>query len=199
MLAAFAQRIEESAGHLPHSVPTFAFTAASTGKVMLRARSMRWLRKLLVISWSGYLIASTWWAPNSKLLACLLAIALLGTYRETFISNSQITWKLWLGFMLLGTWNCPLQCAQSVCPEWEEQGGMIEALLLGMWGLILAPLMDWLCPWRGGVFKLWIKGPLGMKILVWRGRSVRAFHSNHRLVQTVTGLPGPREVMNLSA
>lgn len=166
---------------------------------MLRAQSWRWLRKSLVISWSSYLISSPWWSPNSKLVCCLLAVAILGTYRETLISRTRVTWKLCLMFIPVGKWTCTLQDAQSVCSEYEEQGGMIEALLLGLWGLLLAPLLDWLCPWRGGVFKLWIKGRQGMKILVWRGRSERAFHSNHRLLHAVTGLPGPRDVIKTSA
>jgi hypothetical protein len=200
VLATFAEEFRESASRLPpviKSSASFAETAA-TDSVMLRARSFRWVRKLLVICWSGYLIASPWWSSNSKLVACLFAVIALGTYRETFISKSRVTWKLYLSFVKVGTWVCPLENAQKVCSEWEEQGGMIEALLLGLWALLLAPLMDWLCPWRGGVFKLWIQGQQGMKILVWRGRSVRAFHSNHRLLQTVTALPGPRELKNFS-
>jgi hypothetical protein len=201
VLAAFAQQIRESTGRVPFHSPMSAASseAMSTGAVMLRARSWRWLRKVLAISWSGYLIASNWWAPNSKLVACLLAVAVLGTYRETLISKSKVTWKLWMAFLPVRTRTQTLQDAQCVCSEWEEQGGMIEALMLGSWGLLFAPLSDWLCPWPGGVYKLWIKSQQGTKVLVWRGRSERNFHSNHRLMQSVTGLPSPRDLMNLSS
>jgi len=161
----------------------------STDSVMLYARSHRWLRKLLVICWSSYLIASQWWNPNSKLIACITAVLVLGTYRETLVSKTNVSWKIYLAFFSLGTWKFSLQDATLLTSEWEEQGGMMEALMLGMWGLLLAPLLDWLTPWRGGLFKLWIRTSQGRKILVWRGRSERSFHYNQRLMQTVTMLP----------
>lgn len=177
----------------PPSTPLRKVDAAhdtlSTDSVMLYARSHRWLRKLLVICWSSYLIASQWWHPNSKLIACLTAVLVLGTYRETLVSKTNVSWKIYLAFFSLGTWKFSLQDATLLTSEWEEQGGMMEALMLGMWGLLLAPLLDWLAPWRGGLFKLWIRTSQGRKILVWRGRSERSFHYNQRLMQTVTMLP----------
>ena len=200
MLAAFSQEMRDSTSSPLFQVPLATATAeVSADSAVLRAYSRRWLRKLLVIGWSSYLIASPWWTPDSKLIACLIAVAVFGTYRQTLICKTNVSWKLWLAFIPLGTWNCSLQGAHSLSSEWEEQGGMLEALMLGMWGLFFAPLIDWLSPFRGGVFKLSIKTGDGRKILIWRGRSMRAFHSNHRLLQTVTQLPAPREFNRLSS
>jgi len=195
-LAAFAREIQATNARLlsPSPLSTSFQEVNSMDAVMLRARSRRWLRKLLVITWSAYLLTSPWWTPNSKLVACLISVIVLGTYRETYISKVSVAWSFCLAFLPVGTWTSSLQGAHCLQSEWEEQGGMIEALMLGLWGLVLAPLIDWLCPWRGGVFQLWIKAENGRKILIWRGRSERAFHSNHRLVQSVTQLPTPRDL-----
>ncbi len=159
--------------------------------VTLRPRPLNWLRKALVCGWSGYLLISPW--PSAvKLDYCLLSLVILGTFRTITVSNRQITWKYRFGFLPFYTSHLGLQDQTAIVTGWEERSGLCEALLLGLWGTCVAPLADWLCPWRSGPYRLWVKNSHGTRTLIWRGRVERSFHLNHKLLVQATGLPSQR-------
>ena len=159
--------------------------------VTLRPRPLVWLRKLLVCAWSGYLLIAPW--PSSlKLDLCLLSVVLFGTFRTITVSSQQITWNYRFGFLPFYTRQLALKDQRTLVTGWEESSGLCEALLLGLWRAFFAPLADWLCPWRGGPYRLWVKNSQGTQTLVWRGRVERSFHRNHKLLSQATGLPSHR-------
>jgi hypothetical protein len=159
--------------------------------VTLRPRPLLWLRKLLVCGWSGYLLISPW--PSSvKLDLCLLSLVILGTFRTITVSSQQVTWKYRFGFLPFYTGRLALKDQSSIVTGWEERSGLCEALLLGLWGACVAPLADWLCPWRGGPYRLWLKNVQGQQTLVWRGRVEKNFYRNHKLLSQATGFPSHR-------
>ncbi len=159
--------------------------------VTLRPRPLLWLRKLLVCAWSGYLLISPW-SSSVKLDLCLLSVVVLGTFRTITVSSQQITWTYRFGFLPFYTRRLSLKDQCGIVTGWEESSGLCEALLLGLWGAFFAPLADWLCPWRGGPYRLWVKNSQGVQTLVWRGRVERSFHRNHKLLGEATRLPSYR-------
>ncbi len=159
--------------------------------VTLRPRPLLWLRKTLTCGWCGYLILTPW-SPSFKLDCCLVGLVILGTFRQTTVSASQITWQYRFGFMPFYSRTLRLQNQTCILTGWEERSGLGEALLLGMWAMCIAPLADWLCPWPGGSYRLWVKNSEGKRVLVWRGRVERTFHRNHKLLSQTTGLPSQR-------
>lgn len=159
--------------------------------VTLRPRPLLWLRKLLVCGWSGYLLISPW-PSTTRLDYCLLSVLVLGTFRTIRVSNRNITWNYRIGFIPFYSSQLNLKDQTSIVTGWEERSGLGEALLLGLWGACVAPLADWLCPWRGGPYRLWVKNTHGTRTLVWRGRVERSFHCNHKLLGQATGLPSQR-------
>ncbi|MDB5336253.1 MAG: hypothetical protein JWN70_1872 [Planctomycetaceae bacterium] len=159
--------------------------------VTLRPRPLLWLRKVLACGWSGYLLISPW-SSSVRLDCCLLGLIVLGTFRTITVSNQQITWKYRFGFLPFYTSQLNLKDQTSIVTGWEERSGLGEALLLGLWGACVAPLADWLCPWRGGPYRLWVKSTQGVRTLIWRGRVERSFHRNHKLLGQATGLPSQR-------
>lgn len=159
--------------------------------VTLRPRPHLWLRKTLFCAWSGYLIIAPW-TSSFKLDCCLLALIILGTFRTTTVSATGITWRYHFGFMPYYQRQMPLQDQTTILTGWEESSGLGEALLLGLWSMGLAPLADWLCPWPGGAYRLWLKNNHGQQVLVWRGRVERTFHRNHKLLGQATRLPSQR-------
>ena len=159
--------------------------------VTLRPRPLLWLRKVLVCGWSGYLLISDW--PSSvKLDCCLISLLILGTFRTITVSSQQITWTYRLSFLPFYTSQLSLKDQSNIVTGWEERSGLGEALLLGLWSTCVAPLADWLCPWRGGPYRLWVKNTQGTQTLVWRGRVERTFYRNHKLLSQATGLPSQR-------
>ncbi len=159
--------------------------------VTLRPRPLLWLRKLLVCGWSGYLLISPW-SSAVRLDYCLFSVLFLGTFRTITVSNRQIIWNYRIAFVPFYSSQLGLKDQTSIVTGWEERSGLGEALLLGLWGACVAPLADWLCPWRGGPYRLWVKNTQGNRTLVWRGRVERSFHRNHKLLTQATGLPSQR-------
>lgn len=159
--------------------------------VTLRPRPLLWLRKTLACSWCGYLIITPW-SPSFKLNCCLIGLVILGTFRQTNVSATKINWHYRFAFMPFYRKTMLLQNHSCILTGWEEGSGLGEALLLGLWGTCFAPLSDWLCPWPGGSYRLWVKNTQGQRVLVWRGRVARHFHRNHKLLSQATGLPSQR-------
>ena len=159
--------------------------------VTLRPRPLVWLRKVLVCGWSGFLLVSSWPSPV-KLDCCLLSLIVLGTFRTITVSAQQVIWSYQLGFLPFYTSRISLLDQSRIVTSWEERSGLGEALLLGLWGTCVAPLADWLCPWRGGPYRLWVQDRQGMRTLIWRGRVERSFHRNHKLLGQATGMPSVR-------
>lgn len=192
LLASFTSE-ETSRGPAPiFEQPVQAQPAnADEGCVTLRPRPLAAFRKALVCGWSAFLIVSPW-SPSFKLDCCLVSLVILGTFRTTTASRQRITWTYRFGFLPFYTRRLALRDQSCVATGWEERSGLAEAALLGLWSTVLAPLADWLCPWRGGPYRLWVMGSDGKQTLVWRGRVERTYHRNHRLLIDATGLPSRR-------
>ncbi len=163
--------------------------------VTLRPRPLLWIRKTLMCAWCGYLFVTPW-SPSFKLDCCLLGLVILGTFRTTTVSASQIEWRYRFGFLPFYRRHLSLTAQTCILSGWEERSGLGEALLLGLWAMCIAPLADWLCPWPGGSHRLWVKDSQGRRVLVWRGRVAKTFYRNHKLLSEATGLPSQRIPMN---
>lgn len=152
-----------------------------------------WFRKILVSFGAGYLILSSR-PPVVKGSLLFLGMLLFGTFCTTLVSNHRIIWKYRFLFMPIFTRQLRLSEAACLQSHWEESSGLCEALLLGTWGLLVAPFSDWLGLMPGGQYRLWIKSHAGKRTLVWRGRVPRTFHQNNRILVQTTGLTSHRIV-----
>lgn len=172
----------------PEQIP---FASDRDQVVTLRPRPHLWLRKTLFCAWSGYLIIAPW-TSSFKLDCCLLALVILGTFRTTTVSANEIAWHYCFGFVPYYSRQLSVKDQTTILTGWEERSGLGEALLLGLWSMGLAPLADWLCPWPGGSYRLWVKNHHDQRVLVWRGRVERTFHRNHKLLSQATRMPSQR-------
>ncbi len=163
--------------------------------VTLRPRPLLWLRKTLMCGWCGYLLMTPW-TSSFKLDCCLVGLVILGTFRTTTVSGDHIEWSYRFGFLPFYRRQLRLNDQTCIVTGWEERSGLGEALLLGLWGMCFAPLADWLCPWPGGSYRLWVKNSQGRRVLVWRGRVAKTFYRNHKLLSQATGLPSQRVPLN---
>ena len=193
LLASFtSEETDRGAAPIPvQLVQTQPPAVEAEQSVTLRPRPLTALRKALVCGWSAFLIVSPW-SSSFKLDCCLVSLAILGTFRTTTASQREIIWSYRFAFLPFFSRRLALRDQCSIATGWEERSGLAEAALLGLWSTLIAPLADWLCPWRGGPYRLWLMDSQGKQTLVWRGRVERTYHRNHQLLVAATGLPSRR-------
>jgi hypothetical protein len=59
-------------------------------------------------------------------------------------------------------------------------------------GPLLIRLMDWLVPWFGGDYKLWLRTVSDERVLAWQGNGEGNFRQNLEILEETTGLPVTR-------
>lgn len=149
----------------------------------------RWaLRRLIAaLSCAGILLSA---APGPvRLGLAVLVIFLAGTGVEIEVSDREIRRShVWMFcYTRKRRWlNTDLREIEA---EWDEDSGVGEALLLGLYGWCVAPLLEWLCPWSGGSYRLWMRTHSGKRRLLWQGRRERSFRRNQTELTRVTRLP----------
>ena len=58
----------------------------------------------------------------------------------------------------------------------------------GVWNVLMIWLLDWLIPWAGGDYKLWLRSKSG-RLLAWQGNGEANFRHNLAVLEDATGLP----------
>ena len=53
-------------------------------------------------------------------------------------------------------------------------------------------LLDWLIPWAGGDYKLWLRTKSDQRVLAWQGNGEANFRRNLEILEEVSGLPVTR-------
>jgi hypothetical protein len=71
-------------------------------------------------------------------------------------------------------------------------GGCALTLLVGLENVLMVWLLDWLIPWAGGDYKLWLRTLSGGRVLAWQGNGESNFRQNLEILEEVSGLPVTR-------
>jgi hypothetical protein len=67
--------------------------------------------------------------------------------------------------------------------------GCAIAALAGIQTLLMVWLLDWLIPWAGGEYKLWLRMLAGHRVLAWQGNGESNFRQNLNILEDISGLP----------
>ncbi len=67
--------------------------------------------------------------------------------------------------------------------------GCALAFVFGLQNLLMVWLLDWLIPWAGGDYKLWLRTLSGRRVLAWQGNGDSNFRQNMDILEEASGLP----------
>ncbi len=154
-----------------------------------------WLRiVILALLLFMALISTTSWP--AKLFFCLSVAAIFGTFPRPRI-NSKFFEKEWfVVFVPVSVRRTPLADVVQIETDLEQRfgmaGGCFLSLIFGVWNVLMVWLLDWLIPWAGGDYKLWLRTASGRRVLAWQGNGEANFRHNLDVLEDVSGLPVTR-------
>jgi hypothetical protein len=154
-------------------------------------RPKLWLRLTLATAMLALMLISTG-PPSVKLIAAVSMIGVLGTYPAMRI-NPRCFEKHWrVAFIPIGTTREPLDQFVHVETDLEQRFGLgagcALALLVGVWNVVMVRVLDWLLPWAGGDYKLWLRTGGNRRVLAWQGNGEANFRHNLEVLEAVSGL-----------
>ncbi len=112
---------------------------------------------------------------------------LLGTYPLVEIRRKYIERSMIVLFYPAHTQRFPLRDFVSIETDLEKRiADSVGCLILFVW--VFRPF-DYLMPWVGGDFKLWLRSLDDDRLLVWQGNNEHHFRINLETLESRTGLP----------
>jgi len=154
-----------------------------------------WLRAVILVlfaalAWFG----TTSW--QSKVGFCFIVAGFLGTFPRPRISAEYYEREWFAVFVPLGRSRTRLADLTQIETDLEKgigmTGGCLVWLLFGIQTLVMVWLLDWLLPWAGGDYKLWLRTKSGRRILAWQGNGESNFQRNLEILEDTLGLPVTR-------
>jgi hypothetical protein len=154
-----------------------------------------WLRLtilllLIAFAWIG---ESSWY---SKAIFALATTGLFGTFPRLRISTEYFQQQWFAAFLPVYGRRMRLDKLVQIETDVETKMGMETgfalAFFVGLWDVLMIWLFDWLVPWFGGDYKLWLRTKSDRRILAWQGNGESNFRRNLDLLKDISGLPVTR-------
>lgn len=154
-----------------------------------------WLRvTILAILATLVGMGDTLW--YAKFAFCLAAAGFFGTFPRPCI-NATYFEKQWFVFFV-PVYLHQTQLADVVQIETDVEshmgmaGGCVLSLVVGLQNAIMVWLLDWLIPWAGGDYKLWLRIGSDQRVLAWQGNGESNFQKNLGILEDISELPVTR-------
>lgn len=123
-----------------------------------------------------------------RVLACIMPLALAGTFRVTRIRGEWLQTCLYLGFVPVRRHRCKRAGVMSIGTKYGgSEPGMGTFLMLGPVQWIFGWIFDYLIPAIGGPYELWVETARGREFIVWQGFNQFYFEKNLELLRNQTG------------
>lgn len=146
-----------------------------------------WLRVILfvVLMLPAFLSTAPW---STKILGLLLWAGLLGTFPLAQLRDGRFEKQFFVAFVPLKPRKWCLDKVARVEVNLAEPTGCWTAFVFGPANFFFFRLFDWLLPWIGGRYRLWLRSAKGHRVQVWQGSSDAAFEANVHALEKATGL-----------
>lgn len=120
----------------------------------------------------------SWWI---RLLACVLPVALTGTYRVSTLNGDKFRTQLYFAYMPVKLEKCNLPGVIYVETKYNASG--LGTFLMFFFGF----LFDMLIPALGGAYEIWLVTAKGREFVAWQGMNQNHFDENLALLAARTG------------
>jgi hypothetical protein len=154
-----------------------------------------WLRVTLLILLVifGWIGPSAWYA---KCIFSLVLVPLFGTYPHTRINARFLEREWFAAFVPVYIQRVRLTEITRIETDLDSGlgfvGGCVIFVVLGPFAFPFFWGMDWLVPWLGGDYKLWLRTLSDNRILVWQGNGEGNFRCNLAVLEETFDLPVTR-------
>jgi hypothetical protein len=158
----------------------------------LYPRPRIWLRATVVVllvalAWVG---TTPWYA---KTVFCLAMLGLLGSFPRPRIDSTCYEKTWFICFVAVRPIRIPWEkCIQIETDLDERLDAASSFLLFGVRDMLLGWIIDWLLPWFGGEYKLWLRTGPHDRVLAWQGNGEWNFRQNVDVLEDASGLPVTR-------
>ncbi len=154
-----------------------------------------WLRAAILV-----LLVALACIGNSSWLAkgvfCLAMAGLLGTFPRPRVSAEWFEVEWFAAFVPVRVRRVALADAIQIETDLESRMGLDTGILLaffiGLWNVLMIWLVDWLVPWFGGDYKIWLRTGRDQRMLAWQGMGEGHFRRNLDILEDISGLPVTR-------
>jgi len=164
-----------------------AMPLVPTPKIWLRVTI---LLLLIALAWIG---ESSWYAKG---IFALAMAGLLGTFPRLRITTEYFQQEWFAAFLRVRVRRMPLAKVVQIETDLESHMGMGTGcalwFLFGIQNMLMVWLLDWLVPWFGGDYKVWLRTKSDRRILAWQGNGESNFRRNVDTLKVISGLPVTR-------
>jgi hypothetical protein len=154
-----------------------------------------WLRATILVFMTAFaLIVGS--RPVPMIGSCLLMAGLFSTFPRCRIGPKQFEKEWFVFFLPVRVTRINLADAIQIETDVEQRmglsGGCLLSLFVGVQNVLMVWLLDWLIPWAGGDYKIWLRTKSGGRVLAWQGNGDDNFRRNLETIEDVSGLPVTR-------
>lgn len=163
-------------------------TSVLSDTISLRPVRRWWLRFLIFAAVAVFPFVSRVELFKKVIFAATMA-AWVGSYPVARIRGEHFERVMFIMFLPARTKRWSLDRFTGIQPESvpEDEFAGTWWMIFGNWW-ILWQVLDWMIPWLGGSYKLWLRAASGKRVLAWQGSSDSQFRENLDLLQRRTGL-----------
>jgi hypothetical protein len=123
-----------------------------------------------------------------RLVACIVPLAVTGTFRITRIHEGWIDTRLFMGFIPVRHHRCKLATVVALGVKYGgSEPGIGTFVLLGPMQYVFGYLFDFLIPAIGGPYELSLETAKGREFMAWQGFNQEYFEKNLELLKNQTG------------
>jgi len=163
-------------------------TSILSDTTILRPVRRWWLRFLIFAAFAVLPLVSRVAVHKKVIFAASLA-AWVGSFPLARIRGEHFERVMFIVFLPARTKRWTLDRFVAIQPESVPQDEFAGAwwMIFGNWW-ILWQVLDWMIPWMGGSYKLWLRAGSGKRVLAWQGSRDTQFRENLDRLQRRTGL-----------
>ncbi len=111
----------------------------------------------------------------------------IGSFPVARLRGDRFERGMFIMFLPLRVKSWSLDRFTGILPESEPRDEFAFAWFFFNWWIIWT-VLDWMIPWSGGAYKLWLRAGSGKRVLAWQGSNEGQFRANLDLLQRRTSL-----------
>ncbi len=139
-------------------------------------------------------LSSVGW--GAKAFALIFWTLMIGSYRIGWLREDRFEQQFVVGFVPLKVQKYRLKRIESLGVDIEEPVGVLWVFIIGVGTLFTFWVFDWLFPWMGGRFRLWLLTRTEKRVLAWQGNCQDTLNETVAQFEKTTGLKCERSNFN---